>query len=110
MPLTAAERAARARLGAFAQHAQHDVRATTQKAREAFLARFEIEVDPDGELPRAERARRAEAARKAYFARLTLARLRTRRARTGDKEKTAVADAAVSGIEEDVDAGGETPD
>ena len=38
--------------------------------RKAFLDRFEKQVDPDGELLPAERARRAEHARKAYFARL----------------------------------------
>lgn len=42
----------------------------TAPAREAFLARFEREVDPDGTLTPAERSRRAEAARKAYFLRL----------------------------------------
>ena len=36
----------------------------------AFLARFELQVDPDRTLPESERLRRAEAARKAYFHRL----------------------------------------
>jgi hypothetical protein len=40
----------------------------TAPARAAFLARFEAEVDPEGILPPEERARRAEFARKAYFA------------------------------------------
>jgi hypothetical protein len=53
-------------------HSRHDTRATTAKAREAFMQRFEREVDPDFLLPSAERARRAEAARKAYFSRLAL--------------------------------------
>lgn len=48
----------------------------------AFLDRFEKQVDPDGELPPAERARRAEHARKAYFARLALKSARARRARS----------------------------
>jgi hypothetical protein len=39
----------------------------TAPGRKAFLDRFEREVDPDGILPPAERARRAEHARKAYF-------------------------------------------
>ncbi len=44
--------------------------AATQPGRDAFMARFEHEVDPEGLLDPAERARRAEHAKKAYFARL----------------------------------------
>ena len=43
-----------------------DPSAATAAARAAFLDRFERQVDPDGTLPPAERARRAEHARKAY--------------------------------------------
>src|SRR4051794_24846751 len=86
MPLSAAERSARARLGAFAQHAQHSTRDTTAAARSAFLARFEVEVDPNHVLTPEERARRAEAARRAYFARLTLQRLRTRSKKKRDAD------------------------
>src|SRR6266508_6858081 len=68
--LSPAERALRARLAAHAMHAKHDARETTAKARAAFLARFEAEVDPDGTLPTEERQRRAEHARSAYFTRL----------------------------------------
>jgi hypothetical protein len=108
MPLTAAERTARARLGAYAQQARHDTRETTAAARTAFLARFLDEVDPDRVLSDDERARRAEAAKKAYFARLTLARLRSRRTR--GKKKTAEDQSAVCVLEEGADASGETPD
>jgi len=62
-------------------HARHDARDTTAKARAAFLARFEREVDPDGMLPPQERARRAEHARSAYFARLSLNAAKARRIR-----------------------------
>lgn len=72
----------RARLGAFAQHAAYDTRETTQAAREAFARRFEREVDPDGVLPLPERARRAEAAKRAYFQRLALRSAQARRKRT----------------------------
>ena len=48
-----------------------DPAAETAAARKAFLDRFDRQVDPDGTLPLAERARRAAHARKAYF--LTLA-------------------------------------
>jgi hypothetical protein len=58
------------RIGAYRTHATHDPRETTARAREAFLARFLEEVDPDHELAEAERHRRATAARKAYFAQL----------------------------------------
>ena len=62
-------------------HAKNDSREVTANAREAFLARFEREVDPDGTLDPAERIRRAEHARKAYFARLALKSVQARRRR-----------------------------
>jgi hypothetical protein len=42
----------------------------TRPAREAFLRRFEREVDPDGLLPPVERRRRAQHALRAYMLRL----------------------------------------
>ena len=39
----------------------------TRPARDAFLARFERQVDPDGELPEHERRQRAEHAKRAYM-------------------------------------------
>lgn len=68
--MVSAQRSLQGRIGAYRLHATHDPRETTANARAAFLARFEAEVDPNGELPAEERARRATAARKAYFARL----------------------------------------
>ena len=47
-----------------------DRTAATLKARQAFLNRFERQVDPEGTLAPAERALRAEHARKAYFLQL----------------------------------------
>ncbi len=79
--LTPEERSLRARIAAYTLHATHDPRVTTQAARDAFLARFEREVDPHSQLPAAERRRRAEAAKKAYFSRLALKSARARRAR-----------------------------
>ena len=73
--------ALRGRIGAFALHASHDSREITAPARRAFLARFETEVDPDGTLPPAERARRAGMARKAYFTRLAYLSAKARRGR-----------------------------
>jgi hypothetical protein len=78
--LTPGERSLRAQIGAFALHATHDPHETTAAARAAFLQRFEREVDPEGKLPAAERARRAEYARRAHMAKLAL---RSARARAG---------------------------
>jgi hypothetical protein len=58
-----------------------DRSAATQAARTAFNDRFEREVDPDGTLPPAERAIRAEHARKAYFLRMAAASVKSRRAK-----------------------------
>lgn len=81
--------ALRGRIGAFRLHATHDARETTAKARQTFLDRFEREVDPDGLLPLAERQRRAEYAKKAYFARLALRSAQSRRRRAARKEVAA---------------------
>jgi hypothetical protein len=59
-------------------HAKHPIEQTTRAGREAFLSRFEREVDPEGKLPPAERVRRAEHAKKAYMARLALRSARAR--------------------------------
>ena len=68
------------RLGAHKSWANTaDPSARTAPARRAFEQRFEDEVDPDRTLPDAERARRAEHARKAYFAALALKSARARR-------------------------------
>jgi hypothetical protein len=77
--LSPQEASLRGRIGAYRLHATHDPRETTAAGRTAFLARFEKEVDPDGCLPDDERRRRAEMARRAYFARLALASVRARR-------------------------------
>ena len=53
--------------------------ARTAKARAALMATFEVQVDPHGVLSPAERAVRAESARKAYFARLALKSVQARR-------------------------------
>ena len=81
----ACDRAAIARLAAHTSWANTpDPGARTAPARAAAFARFEREVDPDGVLSPAERARRAESARKAYFTRLALRSAQARRRnRTG---------------------------
>jgi hypothetical protein len=85
--LSPEERSARARLGAYALHAKVDGTAITAAARRALLAKFEHAVDPEGVLPLAERLRRAEFARKAYYAGLSFKSMRVRSARA--KAKTA---------------------
>jgi hypothetical protein len=77
--LTSEQRILRARLAAYHLHATHDPKETTRKAREVFLSRFEREVDPEGVLTPGERARRVEAARRAYFTRLAFQSSRARR-------------------------------
>jgi hypothetical protein len=68
------------RLGAHKSWANtENPTARTAPGRRAFLERFEREVDPDGVLPAAERARRAEHARKAYFTALALRSAKARR-------------------------------
>lgn len=66
------------RIGAHTAHAKHSGEKMTAKARESFMARFEREVDPEGVLPAAERARRAQHAKSAYFSRLALMRAKSR--------------------------------
>jgi hypothetical protein len=76
--MTPSEMALRGRIGAYVVHAKYDPRETTAKARKAFMARFDDEVDPERKLPEAERMRRAEAARKAFYARLAFKSAQTR--------------------------------
>ena len=67
-------------MAAHTMHAAHDPRDTTRRAREAFMTRFERQVDPDGRLSIAERQRRAESAKKAYFTGLAIKSAKARRA------------------------------
>ena len=65
------EMSRRGRIGAHVTHSRHDPRELTAPAREAFLSKFEREVDPDGLLSPEERRRRAEHARKAHMVRIS---------------------------------------
>lgn len=82
---THAERVLIGRLGAYVLHSRYDSRELIRPAREAFLSKFEREVDPDGLLDPVERARRADMARKAYFTRLAMASAKARRKRSQRK-------------------------
>lgn len=80
--MSPAERSLRARMAAYRLHSRYDSRELTGPARAAFNERFVREVDPDRLLPEAERQRRAECARKAYFAALSAKSARARRSRS----------------------------
>lgn len=78
--MTPGEKTLRARLAAHASWSKtSDPSARTKPGRDKFQQRFENEVDPDRVLSSAERQRRAEAARKAYFTRLALKSAQARR-------------------------------
>lgn len=84
MPLTPAEKSLRSQVAAHESWARTSDRAArTANARKAMLDKFERQVDPDGKLPPAERAKRAEHARKAHYKRLALKSAQARRRRAG---------------------------
>lgn len=56
-----------------------DRSARTKPARDAFLRRFEREIDPDNKLPPDERRRRAQHAMRAHMLRLAKRSIRARR-------------------------------
>jgi hypothetical protein len=60
-----------------------DRAAATRPGLDAFLAKFERQVDPDGVLPAEERHRRAKFARTAHMRQLALASSKKRRAAAG---------------------------
>lgn len=74
--MTPTERTLRARIAADSLHARGGT--NTGPARAAFLSKFETEVDPNGQLPPEERARRAKAARSAHFSRMALKSVKSR--------------------------------
>lgn len=81
--MTPQQRSLRARLAAQTRWSQEDPGPATARAREGFNRRFLDQVDPDRILPEAERNRRVESARKAYYTRLALASAKARAARAG---------------------------
>ncbi|NGY63432.1 hypothetical protein G7043_31365 [Lentzea sp. NEAU-D13] len=96
MALSPAERALRARLAAHTRWSRtSNSTESTAAARAAFDRRFEDEVDPRRELPEPERVRRAEAARRAHFARLTLKSVTARRKAREAQEAVSRTEAAL---------------
>jgi hypothetical protein len=70
-----------AQIGANTAHSRNSGRDMTAGARAANDAKWDREVDPDGTLDPAERARRAAHARKAHMHRLALKSAQVRKAR-----------------------------
>jgi hypothetical protein len=84
MALTPEQASLRAEIAANEKWAREpDRAAATAKARRAFLAKLEAEVDPAGVLPPEERARRVESLRRAHMARMALKSSRARAAKKG---------------------------
>ena len=72
----------------------------TQPGRDAFLRRFDDQVDPERRLSPQERAKRAEAAKKAYFAGLALKSARARRRGIGQDLDEAAAGTSGMSVEQ----------
>jgi hypothetical protein len=93
--MSPSERRLRSRLASHVSWANtEDPTERTKPARDAFMDRFHRSVDPDGLLSPAERDRRAEHARKAYFAELALKSAKARRLRSQAAELDAEVAAA----------------
>ena len=67
----------------WARTPQAEREASARRGQAGLLAKFEAEVDPDGTLPPAERARQANRLRRAHMAKLALASSRARAASKG---------------------------
>ena len=92
-----AERTLAAQIAAHESWAKTEDRsARTAPARAALMAKFEREVDPDGTLDPAERRKRAEHKRKAYFQRLALKSAQSRRKAKEATEAAIAADAELN--------------
>jgi hypothetical protein len=77
------------RIGGLTTSATTDSLERLKPAHDAFMQRFIDEVDPQRELPEPERLRRAEAAKKAYFARLALKSAEVRTAKAASRKEAA---------------------
>ena len=80
--LTPEERSIQARAAAHRMHALYGSEVTVA-GRRASMERFEKQVDPEGVLDPAERARRAAHLKKAFYLTLSLKSAQARRARRG---------------------------
>lgn len=90
MDLTPEQRSLRSRMAAHTSWARTaDRTERTRPARDAFMRRFEDQVDPECKLSEAERLRRAEQAKKAHFLQLALRSSRARRTARGNGHRLA---------------------
>jgi len=87
MALTPEQRRLRAQIAAHIRWSREDPTANAVRAQAGLVARFEREIDPDGTLEPAERARRVESARKAHMKRLALKSAKARRRRAEAKRE-----------------------
>jgi hypothetical protein len=78
------ERTIAARIAANARWAREDPTVNAERGQRGLLARFEKEVDPNGVLDPAVRAKRAEHARRAHMLRLSLMARKTRTRKAAD--------------------------
>jgi hypothetical protein len=100
MTATPSDRVLVAKLAAHERWANTtDRTAATAPGRAAFTATFERQVDPDSTMEPAERARRVESARKAYYARLALKSAQARRARAEADRLAAEVEQALAAAE-----------
>lgn len=83
MSLTPEQRRLRAQIAANTRWSREDSSVQARRGQAGLTAKFEREVDPDGALPPAERARRVEAARRAHMQTLALKSSRARKQRAG---------------------------
>ncbi|MEW2382327.1 hypothetical protein AB0873_09575 [Micromonospora sp. NPDC047707] len=87
--LTPEQRRIRAQIAANTRWSKEDPTAAAEKAQAGLLEKFRREVDPNNELPEAERERRAQAARRAHMQRLALASSKVRAAKRGGGDSAA---------------------
>ena len=80
---------ARNRVGGLALAASRDPREYTAAARQTFRDSFQEAVDPDRVLPTGERLRRADAARRLWFARMALKSAKSRQKKTAGDHSSA---------------------
>jgi hypothetical protein len=85
--LTPAERTLRASIAAHTGWATTaDRTARTEPGRQAMLEKFARQVDPDNQLTPAERAKRVENARKAFYQRIAFQSVKARRRRAAARK------------------------
>jgi hypothetical protein len=91
--------ALRGRIGGLVTHSRHDSRELTAPGRAAFRSKFEREVDPNGELDPVERAKRADCARRAFYARIALKSAQVRATKKAPAASTTIT-AGAEGIDD----------